>query len=712
MISFNNKYLKYFILTFIIVLSIFLIKYSAIKISNVKIIYHKQKEQKIKSSTHKEPAEDKNIQEEATKIEQNIVFPYNKKSTSIKEYIYTGIITRKILSRRVIKIIPDDCIEYIKINNINVSLAHIDKNSLCDWTNGFKLNIGPYLKIGENEFEIKVNDKGSGQYGLSVDSIASGDPFCIFLTILIIISIILIVFFLFQEPPKTKKNSKSSKTVLKTNDEISFLGTPSIKIIAVFIFFILIISYFTYFHNYSKPQAVFWDENYHIASAQKYIKGVMFMEPHPPLGKMLIALGEILVRPNKNIDTSSFLATDYVKNFPAGYSFAGMRLASTFFAMLSSILFFLILFYLFKNPLYAFLFTFLYLFENAFIVHSRSAMLEGIQFFFIFSTILYFVYIFQKRDRFTLLNYFVLGILTGLAVSVKINSGILILLFIFLAFHEYWDKFIKRQINHKIIKALLLKVVLSLSGILLILISVWYLHFSIASTPNKGRYYKASAEYKKILTDKTTLNPFNFYVMLRDNNKYMSEYQKGVPKLDVCKKGENGSHPTGWLIGKKTINYRWAKNMNKVSYLYLQGNPLNWLIGLISIILSFILIGGHFLFGLQIKDKRIFKLIVFFTILYTGYMITMLMIDRVMYLYHYFIPLIFTYFNSYLLFNYLFSNYINTSNKKIMITVSVIAVSIVLVFLFFSHLTYYKPLTGDQFAKRAWLKCWKLERIK
>ncbi|MCK4907948.1 MAG: phospholipid carrier-dependent glycosyltransferase, partial [Spirochaetes bacterium] len=55
---------------------------------------------------------------------------------------------------------------------------------------------------------------------------------------------------------------------------------------------VLILSLVTFFSYYQFPNYVFWDENYHIASAQKYINGVMFMEPHPPLGKMIIAAGE------------------------------------------------------------------------------------------------------------------------------------------------------------------------------------------------------------------------------------------------------------------------------------------------------------------------------------------------------------------------------------------------------------------------------------
>ncbi|HEY9706312.1 MAG TPA: phospholipid carrier-dependent glycosyltransferase, partial [Allocoleopsis sp.] len=63
-------------------------------------------------------------------------------------------------------------------------------------------------------------------------------------------------------------------------------------------FLILIISYFTYFHGYDKPQAVFWDENYYLASSQKYLNRIFFMHEHPPLGQMLIALGEKLLHGN------------------------------------------------------------------------------------------------------------------------------------------------------------------------------------------------------------------------------------------------------------------------------------------------------------------------------------------------------------------------------------------------------------------------------
>ena len=82
---------------------------------------------------------------------------------------------------------------------------------------------------------------------------------------------------------------------------------------------VLVLSFFTYFWNYTNPPYLYWDENYHIASAQKYQNGVYFMEPHPPLAKLLIAAGEALVDANPEDD--QFIGTDYAKDLPAGFSF-------------------------------------------------------------------------------------------------------------------------------------------------------------------------------------------------------------------------------------------------------------------------------------------------------------------------------------------------------------------------------------------------------
>lgn len=127
--------------------------------------------------------------------------------------------------------------------------------------------------------------------------------------------------------------------------------------ILYYVTFLLLLSYFVRFFFFNYPFAPFWDENYHVASAQKYVDHVFFMEPHPPLGKMVIALGEAIFNPNRSIDTSSFLTTDYIKDFPANYSFFGVRFFPSLFSFLSPIIFFFILFFISKKPFHSFLFT-------------------------------------------------------------------------------------------------------------------------------------------------------------------------------------------------------------------------------------------------------------------------------------------------------------------------------------------------------------------
>ncbi|MCX7820157.1 MAG: phospholipid carrier-dependent glycosyltransferase [Brevinematales bacterium] len=482
------------------------------------------------------------------------------------------------------------------------------------------------------------------------------------------------------------------------------------KLILLFLFLISGIVYFT---NYWYPDGLFWDENYHISSAQKYIDGVMFMEPHPPLGKQLIALGEKIFNlfgVNKNIDKSYFNTTDYITNVPEKFSFAGFRFASTLFGMLSVIVIFFIFLKIFDNQLYALFFSFLYLFDNAITMHSRSAMLEGIQLFFVLLSIFYFLKILEKNKR-NLKEYFLLGIFSGLAISVKLNSAIVLLLFVFLVWEDYENEILKLSFSFKMLKDLSLKTLISIVGIILPIFISFYIHFAIAKNVIQGRNYNASEKYREILIQEETANPFNFFIMLKDYIEYMDRYEKGVPKWDPTKPGENGSPAFMWPFGYKTINYRWTKWRGVVAYMYLQGNPLVWFLGLFGVILSTVFILGRLFFNVTVRDKKRFKYITYFSILYFSYMFAMLKIERVMYLYHYFIPLILSFILFALIFLEFFKEYIEKKDKLTLAIVSLMAIEIIAVFLFYSPFTYYIPLDSIQFMQRVWSKVWGLTPI-
>lgn len=486
------------------------------------------------------------------------------------------------------------------------------------------------------------------------------------------------------------------------------------KLVGLYLAIILIAGFFTYVVRYHIPRAAFWDENYHIASAQKYLDGVVFNEAHPPLGKLLIALGEKIISPNQGLDRSGFVKTDHVKKFPAKYSFSGVRLFPVLFAWGGAALFFGILLLILRNPHLAFVFTSLYLFDNANIVHSRAAMLDSIQIFFIFASLLWFFYLLERKKPILWRDYAVLGIITGLSVSVKANGLVMLLLFPILFLWEHRKNFILLFRNgwRYILKDLPWKAAAAIAGILLVVFSVFYIHFSLGEKIVNNRSYQISKEYRQIIAEGGTGNLGNFPVMLGDYLKYMKNYHSRVPKYKPFNPKENGSRPWGWPFMTKTIRYRWAKTHDLVRYVYLVGNPVIWWFGAAGLFLGAVWIFGVMLFKTPNKDKRLFSYIVMLMILYLGYMGSMISIDRVMYLYHYFIPFFLSLLIGAAVFKYLFSEQFEKNDRVTWSAVVLLIVLIIAVFAFFSPFTYNLQLTKEQFLQRSWFDLWRLEYVK
>jgi len=435
------------------------------------------------------------------------------------------------------------------------------------------------------------------------------------------------------------------------------------------------------------------------------------MEPHPPLGKLFIALGEKIIAPNRNINTSAFLATDYIKNISQGYSFAGVRFFPVLFATLSAGIFFLILYALSRMAIFSFLFTSLYLFENAIIVHSRGAMLESTQIFFALLLIWWTIYCVNavSHARKSKLGWFgVVGVLYGLVMSVKLNGAMLgfTLIILLVAEFHYLGQ-------HKtFIRNLFIKSFIFILSSLFIFISVYLIHFALARKAVDNRYYEASKQYKAIIDKRQTSKITNIPLMLKEHINFIFHYEKGVPEYDFCKEGENGSLPITWPFGDKGINYRWESNVGKVKYLYLQGNPIIWGMGILGVFLSVNLLVSYMFFNTRIKNKRLFFFIVVFLMLYVLYMGMAMSIARVMYLYHYFIPLILSFILSYLMFLYFFEERLKKNDKRIYIMVFILVLAIIITYVFFSPLTYYQPLTSAQFNLRNWFPFWGLKSVK
>ncbi len=575
------------------------------------------------------------------------------------------------------------------------------------------------------------------------------------------------------------------------------------NLLVIYAMAVFILAFFSFFWNYNYPNSSQWDEVYHISSAEKYLTGTMFMESHPPLGKLFIALGEKILEPNtpksqvsplgrlcfgdldwktrpEIIDKSEFTKVDQISSYPSGFSFCGFRLMPVIFATLSAPLFFFLLFLLVRNLHLSAIFSSLYLFDNALILQARSAMVDSTQIFFVLLALTYFVFkiekvtgnlppelkkFFQNKkqngkqelekveiDKLENINknfetenlssnnlannlenekskteknlgksvekilenptenlaqkkkigwfeYLILGVLCGLSIATKHNAAIILVLPIAWFLFEIWTGRInlyfkgiwqmidnlseknptevpfKKEIIHNWLSALI-KITTFCIGLIVLYAGVFVVHSTIGQTVvpdnnNRGGYYLTSPQYKKILSEKQTLNPLSWPTMIFGNWKYMQQYHDGVPKLDLCKRddsgnlSENGSYPMTWPVMNRTISFRWewgtkdgtpATDNTYIRYSYLIGNPLIWAIGSASILLTLVLILGFLCFNLEIKNRRIFNYILVLTALYLAYMIGVMSVERVMYLYHYLIPLIFTLILAPLLFTYIFGN--------------------------------------------------------
>src|SRR5919108_5624881 len=87
------------------------------------------------------------------------------------------------------------------------------------------------------------------------------------------------------------------------------------------------------FPNLGSPRAIIFDETYFIPTTQKYLNNVFFLEPHPPLAKLLITAGQLTWDPE--IRPSEFITVEKIdKEWSPNWDITGYRLAPAFFGTL------------------------------------------------------------------------------------------------------------------------------------------------------------------------------------------------------------------------------------------------------------------------------------------------------------------------------------------------------------------------------------------
>lgn len=480
-----------------------------------------------------------------------------------------------------------------------------------------------------------------------------------------------------------------------------------------FFCWIMVIAYPTFFRNYWFPPEYYWDENFHLTAAAKYLDHVHFMEPHPPLGKMLIAYGEALFRAKTHqVSTFGFENTDYISGeLPEGFTFIGYRFFPAIFGWLCAGIFALVLFEVLGSYFWASIFSSFFIFENSLVVHLRGAMLDSFMLFGCLVCLWGFLRLLKipklkSEDGAFGLIAMIFGF--TFALLTKLFSLALIILWPMLLWF-------RKKTDERIF--LLKAFVGQLVFFGLCFITVWGYHIYQAKTFSvsllfSGEYY-ASSDYEKIINHlPNDFGPVEaFYIQLRDNLRYSFAYEERVPQLDLDSGSRSGTFPIMWPFSSRPISYRWSHAREEVKrYLYLIPNPVVWGLCLLSLILSIGVVFLTLLTGKKIVSDQTYRYLCIFLILYFSLMLPMMAIRRILYIYHYFLPLLLTMLMFAVLFPDLFKHSENKMIRKHgMNLLKLIPVLVMGMFFYFYAFTYYEPQDCQEFNEHGIFRFWNLK---
>jgi len=462
------------------------------------------------------------------------------------------------------------------------------------------------------------------------------------------------------------------------------------------IFFLGIFSFLTRFFNLNIPSKVVFDEAHFGLYATKYFSHQYYFDIHPPLGKMLLAISGFLGKAKSGFDFA--VNGDY-----GDFNFLALRFLP---ALLGSLLVLLIYFFVKElgfSKRVAFLSSFLVLFDNALILQSRLILLDIILLFFIFLSFYFFI-LNKKYSPFSLkcyLFHFLTGLSLGAAISLKWTGfGILGIIW-FLAFSDI-------SLKESFKKENLIKIFSLLFLPFFIYFLIFIIHFSLLPLPCSSNCGAVLDPYLKNTSNTLYLNfnqppEGNIFKKFIETNKLMLASNLGSTMTYYYQ-----SDWYSWPFMIRPIHYFQESQGDKISHIFLFGNPIIWWLGIIGVIGILYLWIKNFFCSFKLKLPSSFysenSRVLF--LCYLVYLLPFAAIERFLLIYHYLPALIF----SIILFSVFFDGILETffSKKKANFLFLGLLILIFLSFLYFSPLTYGTPLTENGFQLRMWLDTWAL----
>lgn len=405
--------------------------------------------------------------------------------------------------------------------------------------------------------------------------------------------------------------------------------------------FLALIGSANYLLGLNEPRGPYWDENYYLTAVARYAEGRPQFASHPPLGLMLLAVGDRLTGANKAVDLGDLARVKTVgeTKLPDRYQIWSVRLASALFGVGVILTIYAILLAARFGPVSAAAVATLVAFDTAFIVQFRAAQLDAFQVEFALVSVGFMIAAARRGPGYRRALLFAgAGAAAGAAMMVKLDGALLVagpatLLLMSLA--GRWRRaraWATATFEGSAFALALIVIVVSVYSVQ----TLWCrkpLDFGAPAAAIDARFM--STTYQHYLDGRRPWSPIVVAAATLDSFKFMLNDQAGIGLSDL-----NGSSP--WLqpLGVKPINYRWDSQGATTRYVQLVANPITWALSAVSLLIALVLVAAGRLGG-RVKlraatVRRLAPIVATAMAFYVGH--GLLGAHRAMYLYHNFLP--------------------------------------------------------------------------
>ena len=503
-----------------------------------------------------------------------------------------------------------------------------------------------------------------------------------------------------------------------------------------FLILLFVLSCLTHLLFFPRPAEVVFDEVYFGAYASDYISGKYYFDPHPPLGKLLIAATGRLSGITNDATSYAAIGDKYQTDIYVWY-----RLLP----LIAGILLPLVVYWLCRrlrlSALAAFSAGLLVILENSLLVQSRFIFLDSMLLLFGFSALASYLTFRARRasasssaskDNSSKRFFWWLAassLAGALAFDIK-WTGLAFSLIIVLV--ELWDVTRSPQRIQALKRSAGVLTTMILVGFFVYL-ATFAVHFALLPRSGQGNPFM-SASFQKTLVDssyhddstlrtpdfldkfvETNLEMYGVNAHMNATHPYSSKWytwplmarpifyweETASSTIIAPAKASTVSNATASASTYPATTSIPATVPAKNSYIYLIGNPFIYWLGALAIASLAIECLWLLVLGFIHRNQRMLKPVpVFLVVAFCANFLPFIFIGRVMFLYHYQAALVFTIIAIACVLDQLKGRL-----KYILIGATLlIALS---AFIFWSPLTYGLPLTQGQLQERMWFPSWR-----